>query len=852
MSADGSIRIDTSINDEKLKKQLVQMQNKLRRQTEAVDAQAAKVRNLSAQWERLSAGGAKAEKLRAELAAAGAEADRLAEKLKTVNAQLWAAKADYQAKLQQAAAGKIPQEDFSAAAKDMYTLEDASASLAEKLYDTDQRAAELKSKLAELTVNPDASAAAQKLASDLELARKKLKRLQEEAAETRAEEERAAAAQTESGVAGRIGRLRAELSKLTAHLKGGLRAGLDKSKAAAAVLASKLRAVGKSAKTMSTAGKVAQKFGRRLKSVVAGALIFNLISKALRVLTDQLGAYLVVNSDFAAALSGIKSNLLTAFQPIYDSVLPALTAMLEKVEQLTARMAQFAASIFGTTATRAQENAKALYEQADATEAAGEAAKKAEKFLASFDTIEKIGKEENKTAPKFDTDFSDAASAIPAGLTEFWKPIQESWDQYGAATIQAAKDALQSIKDLVKSIVDTFLDVWSSGAGLTILGSFQQLLQTIFGIVKDIAAAFKVAWDGSAGESVIQSIAFLLTSVMDLLRSIGESFREAWNDGSGVEIMTTILRIVANINNFVGELANRLREAWEANGNGVAIWNAILDIAQDVLDALEDMSAAAADWAQNLNLEPIVTSFRGLLEAAEPLVDLLCDGFAWAWEHILLPLAKWTIEEAAPAAVDVLSTAFKALLPVLQEAGKLFAALWKIISPVASFLGDALVAAIHAVGSVIDWLCGVIADLLDVLADAANKLADFLTSLFDGFGSTVAADMFGTGKANTHAISYSAQNLTAAYPHLARGAVIPPNNEFLAVLGDQRNGVNIETPAETMLQMFRQALSEADIGGDVNINFKGNTTVAQLVRMLYPQIEVERAHRGLTIGGDTL
>ena len=125
MSADGSIRIDTSINDEKLKKQLVQMQNKLRRQTEAVDAQAAKVRNLSAQWERLSAGGAKAEKLRAELAAAGAEADRLAEKLKTVNAQLWAAKADYQAKLQQVAAGKIPQEDFSAAAKDMYTLEDA-------------------------------------------------------------------------------------------------------------------------------------------------------------------------------------------------------------------------------------------------------------------------------------------------------------------------------------------------------------------------------------------------------------------------------------------------------------------------------------------------------------------------------------------------------------------------------------------------------------------------------------------------------------------------------------------------------------------------------------------------------
>lgn len=845
--ADGSIRVEAIVNDEKAKKKLDQLNTKLRRQTEAVNAQAAKVRNLSAQWERLSAGGAKGEKLRAELAAAGTEADRLAQKLEAVNAKLLEAKADYQTKLQQAATGKIPQENFSAAAKEMYTLENESQNLAEKLYSADQKSAELKEKLAGLTVNPDASIKTQKLTSDLNLAQEKLKRLQEETSETKEN-----IGKLSGGYTGKFEQLRAVLGNIGGKIKTGISDGLSKSKLAAAALLTKLRGIGKSSKDTNTASRSMQRFGRRLKSIVLGALVFNVISKALRGLTEQIGKYLTANDDFSKALGGIKSNLLTAFQPIYEAVLPALTAMLEKVEQLTAQMAQFVASIFGTTAKQAQENAKALYEQADATEATGKSAKNAEKFLASFDTIEKVGKEESETAPKFDTDFSDAASAIPAGLTKFWEPIQKSWGQYGDATIQAAKDALQSIKDLVKSIVDTFLDVWSGGAGLTVLGSFQQLLQTILGIIGDIAAAFTTAWNSGAGEAVIQSIAFKLTSVMDLLRSIGESFREAWNDGSGVEIMTTILQIIANINNFAGELANRLREAWEANGNGVAIWNAILDTIQDVLDMLKDMSAAAVDWAQNLNLELIVTSFRGLLEAIEPLVDLLCNSLAWAWENILLPFAKWTIEEAAPAAVDVLSTAFKALLPALQAAGELFAALWKIVSPVASFLGDALVAAIRAVGTAIEWLYGIITDLLNVLADAANNLADFLTDLFDGFGSTVAADMFGTGKTNTHAISYSAQSLTDAYPHLANGAVIPPNSEFLAVLGDQRNGVNIETPAETMLQMFRQALSEADIGGDVNINFKGNTTVAQLVRMLYPQIEVERVHRGLTIGGDTL
>lgn len=50
-------------------------------------------------------------------------------------------------------------------------------------------------------------------------------------------------------------------------------------------------------------------------------------------------------------------------------------------------------------------------------------------------------------------------------------------------------------------------------------------------------------------------------------------------------------------------------------------------------------------------------------------------------------------------------------------------------------------------------------------------------------------------------------------PQLAQGAVIPPNREFLAVLGDQRSGTNIETPLATMVQAFKQALAESGYGG---------------------------------------
>lgn len=49
-------------------------------------------------------------------------------------------------------------------------------------------------------------------------------------------------------------------------------------------------------------------------------------------------------------------------------------------------------------------------------------------------------------------------------------------------------------------------------------------------------------------------------------------------------------------------------------------------------------------------------------------------------------------------------------------------------------------------------------------------------------------------------------------PRLATGAVIPPNKEFLAVLGDQKSGTNIETPLATMVEAFKQAMAESGGG----------------------------------------
>ena len=65
-------------------------------------------------------------------------------------------------------------------------------------------------------------------------------------------------------------------------------------------------------------------------------------------------------------------------------------------------------------------------------------------------------------------------------------------------------------------------------------------------------------------------------------------------------------------------------------------------------------------------------------------------------------------------------------------------------------------------------------------------------------------------------------------PRLATGAVIPPKSEFMAVLGDQKRGVNIETPLSTMLEAFNKALDNRDGGLTTDLLIELNRNISEL------------------------
>lgn len=80
-------------------------------------------------------------------------------------------------------------------------------------------------------------------------------------------------------------------------------------------------------------------------------------------------------------------------------------------------------------------------------------------------------------------------------------------------------------------------------------------------------------------------------------------------------------------------------------------------------------------------------------------------------------------------------------------------------------------------------------------------------------------------------------------PYLASGAVIPPRSEFLAVLGDQKKGNNLETPESLLRQIVREESGKGQ--GDGNTyNVTVNASGRKLLDIIISEAEMRRRRNG--------
>lgn len=202
------------------------------------------------------------------------------------------------------------------------------------------------------------------------------------------------------------------------------------------------------------AGTGMHSLATRLRSIVSGALVFNVISAGLRQMTSYIGNALTSTTQMQAALANLKGAAATAAAPIIQILTPALAALANAAATVFSYISQLISFFTGKSISAMSSAAKGMAGVGSAASGTAKKVKEATRSLADFDEITKLD------APQKDTDTGgggggSGGSAITPnydfkGKSPFLDSILEAikagdWYQVGRLLGEKLRDSLNAI-----------------------------------------------------------------------------------------------------------------------------------------------------------------------------------------------------------------------------------------------------------------------------------------------------------------------------------------------------------------------------------------------------------------------
>ena len=152
-------------------------------------------------------------------------------------------------------------------------------------------------------------------------------------------------------------------------------------------------------------------------------------------------------------------------------------------------------------------------------------------------------------------------------------------------------------------------------------------------------------------------------------------------------------------------------------------------------------------------------------------------------------------------------------------------------------LGNVFVGIINALITAVESFINFFVTGINTVINALNTLSFDVPDWVPGIGGKT----WGFNIPNVPPVEFS------RIPALARGAVIPPNREFLAVLGDQKSGNNYEVPDAKLRQLLREEMAAAGFGGEQTVILQLDRD--QLGKVVYQLNKAETRRIGVNLAG---
>ena len=147
---------------------------------------------------------------------------------------------------------------------------------------------------------------------------------------------------------------------------------------------------------------------------------------------------------------------------------------------------------------------------------------------------------------------------------------------------------------------------------------------------------------------------------------------------------------------------------------------------QGIIDKLTPFRDLLNQWMQETDFSPLINSFNNLAAACAPFSGYVYDGLLWFMQNILLPLASWTIQDAAPAFLNMLAKGMEFLGKTIETVRPSFDYIWSnVLKPIAEFTGETFIWALGTIGQTFS-------DLSDLMTDKGDKINGILTAVGKG------------------------------------------------------------------------------------------------------------------------
>ena len=496
------------------------------------------------------------------------------------------------------------------------------------------------------------------------------------------------------------------------------------------------------------------KFNNKLLGMAKRVFIFSMLTKALRGVREQITNVIMSDSGLQTSLYRLQAAFWTAFAPIANYIIPAITKLINWVTAAATAIGQLIAALTGKSYKAMIAQGKALQQRAAAYGASAKGAKKdtkatkdstkaTEKQLAAFDELQILQENKDKDSSggsggndsgtggglanafndvltpmeqlegKF-TAIATVVGSIGAGLAA-WKISEFIAALYqGGEAAEALKSKINGIVGAIMIVAGTILtaegysDAWVNGI------DWKNLAETIGGLALVIGGiALAISPAAAAFAAIGAGVALLVLGVRDMIAQ-GPTFQN---------ILTVIIGLLgifgATLYLATLPVALVVTAIAALVAAFVYLWNTNEEFKQFWIDLWNNIKTAVSEAWEN---------------TIKPAMQALGDFFVTLWNDYIVPFwnewLKPMLTELGQFITDVYNNH---ILPVLQWIGSKLSELWD--NAIKPFWEEHLKPAIEEIWSKIEDLWNnVISPTLEFIGNKVNDLWDsFLKPFIDKY-----------------------------------------------------------------------------------------------------------------------